>query len=62
VASRGRTDDLPLRCAWCGRISRDGRFVEPEEIEAHASKARTSHGICPDCFERELARRSQKKN
>ena len=48
---------LPLRCAWCGRIQVEDDFVDvdasldgdlPERL-----RERSTHGICPDCLERE---------
>lgn len=57
------SDDLPMRCAWCGRLSLAGEFVEPTEFLAHgvpeAIDDRSTHGICPDCFEREMSRRQR---
>ena len=37
-------------CAWCGRIHDDGVWEKLERyIETH-SKAKFTHGICPDCL------------
>jgi hypothetical protein len=61
---RGRphSGELPMRCAWCGRLSLADEFVEPAEFLAHGVPdeidGRSSHGICPECLERELGRRS----
>ena len=53
---RENRDELPLRCAWCGRVEIDGRFVAPEEFLSgdlpERLRERSSHGICPECFER----------
>ncbi len=50
-------DGLQLRCAWCGRIDVGGAFVRPHEslngVLLEGLLEHTTHGICPDCFERE---------
>lgn len=50
---------LPLHCAWCERIEIAGEFVLPEEFLygdlPSRLRERATHGICPDCFERETA-------
>lgn len=40
-------------CAWCKRICDEGGLWQPLEayIESH-SKAKFSHGICPDCLKK----------
>jgi hypothetical protein len=44
--------DLLVRCAWCNRIKVGERFVPVDPtIAAHLGE-RTTHGICPECFER----------
>jgi len=45
-----------VRCAWCDRIQVVDRFlpIDPALIADLAD--RTTHGICPECFEREIAR------
>jgi hypothetical protein len=54
---RAHPDALPVRCAWCGRVSIAGRFVLPEEFVSgdlpQRVRAKATHGICPDCLERE---------
>jgi hypothetical protein len=56
---------LPARCAWCGRISLGGSFVRFEDVLLGAPPlrllARATHGICPDCFEREDAAASEER-
>jgi len=32
-------------CAWCGRLIHEGRILEDGSL---------SHGICPDCFKKEM--------
>lgn len=40
---------LPI-CAWCKRIQdEDGAWHEVERYVSRRTKARFSHGICPDC-------------
>jgi hypothetical protein len=48
------------RCAWCERFNVGGEWLHLDAIgtgertiSAHLLE-RASHGICPDCFEREL--------
>ena len=39
--------NLPVRCAWCGRLrSPTGWVHAAEEIRADGA----THGICPSCF------------
>ena len=53
------------RCAWCGRlkIGEEDAWLRVEEIgrgqlRISASLLRSaSHGICPDCFREQIARR-----
>jgi hypothetical protein len=58
-----------VRCAWCGRISADGEWIDPSTLIGGSLRERlrqnATHGICPDCLERvsaeaerERARRS----
>ena len=44
-----------LQCAWCKRIASDGYWIDPERLlggRTPHQRELTSHGICPDCFER----------
>lgn len=43
---------LPFVCAWCERIRTDPgewRQAQPEDF----SRAKATHGICPECLARE---------
>lgn len=39
--------DMPLVCAWCGTYIRPPLTQNPAAV---------SHGICPECLEREKAK------
>ena len=47
-----------MRCAWCNRIKVGDRFVpvDPAIVAAGDLPERTTHGICPECFQRVSAR------
>jgi DNA-binding response OmpR family regulator len=48
---------IPI-CAWCGRKIEDegGRWIPVEiYIETH-SEATFTHGMCPDCYEKQVAK------
>jgi hypothetical protein len=47
-----RGEALVSRCAWCGRVERDGAWVA-QDLDATVPVA-VSHAICPDCTERML--------
>jgi hypothetical protein len=42
-------------CAWCGRVSAEGHWIDPDPFLDADLRERlfegASHGICPDCFE-----------
>jgi PAS domain S-box-containing protein len=45
---------LPV-CAWCGRIRNEcDEWVTTESYLARNMSADVSHGMCPDCFERQM--------
>jgi hypothetical protein len=51
-----RSDALPVRCAWCGRLYDAGFWV----VEEPESTPRVcTHGICPDCFAEQERRARQ---
>ena len=43
-------------CSWCRRVGHDGEWLSMEEYFGSKFKTETSHGICPSCAERQLAR------
>jgi hypothetical protein len=46
---------LPI-CAWCKNIRDvDGMWNRLESYLAHHSRAKLTHGICPECLDREMA-------
>jgi hypothetical protein len=45
-----------VRCAWCNRIKVGDRFVPLDPALADELSERTTHGICPECFELVSAR------
>lgn len=45
-----------MRCAWCDRIKVVDRFLPIDPALVADLAERTTHGICPDCFERENER------
>jgi len=45
---------LPI-CAWCNRISDDeGHWQQLEVYVSEHSRAKFSHGICPQCFKKQF--------
>ncbi len=46
---------LPI-CSYCKKIRNDGNYWQQvEEYVSHRTDVQFSHGICPHCFEKELA-------
>jgi hypothetical protein len=49
---------LLLRCAWCGRLQVGDEWLQLEGIGTGQTRIaeqlvrQSTHGICPDCFER----------
>ncbi|MFO0584352.1 MAG: hypothetical protein U0229_18915 [Anaeromyxobacter sp.] len=43
-------------CAYCGRIHDEGRWARLDHYVAQHSAAELSHGMCEDCFAREMAK------
>jgi hypothetical protein len=41
-------ESLVVLCAWCRRVYHQGQWTSLESF-LHATQARTSHGICPQC-------------
>jgi len=37
-------------CAWCQKVEQGGHWVPIAEFFQQRFDARTSHGMCPDCF------------
>jgi hypothetical protein len=49
---------LPFVCAWCERIRRDpGEWEKAQPADLSRSKA--THGICPECLEKETRAASE---
>jgi hypothetical protein len=40
-------------CAWCHQIDFDGKWIPLEELLRNGFDTRTTHGICPACFEQQ---------
>jgi hypothetical protein len=49
---------LLLHCAWCGRLEVGGEWLHLEAIGSGQTRIaeqlvrQSTHGICPECFER----------
>jgi len=41
-------------CAWCRKINDGERWISMEDYLASGFRTRTSHGMCPDCFEESM--------
>ena len=41
-------------CAWCKKLMNEEEFSGPEEIEMLREIGNVSHGICPECFKKEI--------
>ncbi|MGE5663312.1 MAG: hypothetical protein ACM31I_03155 [Deltaproteobacteria bacterium] len=39
-------------CAWCRKINDDKRWLSIEDYMSSEFRMTTSHGMCPDCFEK----------
>lgn len=39
-------------CAWCRKINDEERWISMEDYFSSGLRMRTSHGMCPDCFEK----------
>lgn len=44
-----------LVCSWCRKVGKDGGWLTMEEYFGSHLRTETSHGICPDCAEKQLA-------
>jgi hypothetical protein len=58
---------LLLRCAWCGRLEIGDEWLHLEDIGSGKTRItdelirRSTHGICPDCFDRVKAEAEAKR-
>ena len=52
---------IPI-CAWCGRKIRDekGNWKRVEEYVSERSTAEFTHGICPECFDKQSTEEDSK--
>lgn len=51
-----RLSELLTVCAWCRRVSVDGRWVTIEEFLNSHEGSRTTVSLCAECYERVHAR------
>ncbi len=53
---------IPI-CAWCGNKIRDekGSWKRVEEYISERSAAEFSHGICPECYNKQFPEENSKK-
>jgi hypothetical protein len=42
-------------CSWCRRVGHDSEWLSMEQYFGSKFNTETSHGICPECAERQLA-------
>lgn len=42
-------------CSWCRRVGHDGEWLSMEQYFGSKFNTATSHGICEECAERQLA-------
>lgn len=49
-------------CSYCKKVQeKTGRWVDVEKYVHDISGTLASHGVCPQCFEREMARLKRSK-
>jgi hypothetical protein len=48
-------------CAWCRRINYHEEWMRLEEFMQQGFDTPTSHGICPECFQKQKAAIEQAK-
>jgi hypothetical protein len=54
----GARSTMLVHCAWCGRLEVGDEWLELDAIGSGQTRIaeqlvrRSTHGICPDCFER----------
>lgn len=48
-------EDFLHVCSWCRRVGHDDQWLTMEEYFGSKFNTLTSHGICPDCAEKQLA-------
>lgn len=48
-------EEFLLICSWCRRVGHDGEWLQLEDYFNSKFATETSHGICPDCVEKQLA-------
>jgi hypothetical protein len=46
-------EDFMRVCAWCRRIDYKGEWMRLEEFMQQGFDTPTTHGICPECFEKQ---------
>lgn len=39
-------------CAWCRKIHHEDRWISVENYFSSGFDTKTTHGMCPDCFEK----------
>ncbi len=47
-------EEFLLVCSWCRRLGHQGGWVTMEEYFGSQLSTGTSHGICPDCAEKQF--------
>jgi hypothetical protein len=45
-------EDFIRVCAWCKKVGYDDKWISFEEFLHKKFNTETSHGICPDCYEK----------
>ena len=50
-------EEFLLVCSWCRRLGHQGGWITMEEYFGSQLATGTSHGICPDCAEKQFATR-----
>jgi len=56
AAELRRLQELLSICAWCRKIRDGGEWMPLERYVARRENVELSHGMCPECFERDFRR------
>ena len=51
-------EEFLLVCSWCRKVGYEGKWLTMEEYFGSKFSTETSHGICPDCAQKNLGRLS----